>query len=166
MVQTLTAKVKIDSTVALDTVTLNRIDQLLGQVAANTTDENVKMNVAVMYFQPASQMVQKKVGLSKAIDWLDKTKANDTKKQLTAQANFFQGLAYTFDLQRLFDFKALQASKDCRQLGDLNAYMSKLTVSLDAGASVQQATVDQIKKNLAGIADFVAKARVAWKCKF
>jgi hypothetical protein len=131
-----------------------------------TSSSNLKTNVALLYFQPASKMVQARVGLDMAIDWLEKTKANDAKKQLTAQANFFEGLAYTFNLQKKFDFKALSASKSCDQLGQLNEYMGKLQTTLNAGASVQPATADQIKKQLAGIVDFVTKAKVAWKCKF
>jgi len=96
-------------------------------------------------------------------------KANDvgvSKEIEEKRANFFEGLAYTFNLQKKFDFKALSASKSCDQLGQLNEYMSKLTTTLNAGASVQPATADQIKKQLAGIVDFVTKAKVAWKCKF
>ncbi|MBI4501048.1 MAG: hypothetical protein HY700_07795 [Gemmatimonadetes bacterium] len=165
-VQILTEQVKIDSTVPLDTVKLARIDTLLSQVAANTTDENLKMNVAVLYFTPATKMVQNRVGLNHAISMLEKTKANDTKKQLTAQASFFEGLAYTFNLQKEFDFKVLQASKDCKQLGALDRYLTKMNASLDAGASVQAATVSQIKTQTAGIGKFVADAKKAWKCTF
>jgi tetratricopeptide (TPR) repeat protein len=164
MVQTLTAKVKIDSTAPLDTATLNQIDQILSQVGSTSTDDNVKMNVAVMYFQPASKMVQNKVGLDKAIDWMDKVKTYDTKKQLTAQANFFQGLAYVFGMGGKFDLKALQASKDCKQLVALREYVGKARAAMTAGASVQQATADQVLKSISGIEDFIPKAKTAWKC--
>ncbi len=163
-VQMLTEKVRIDSTVALDTVTLNRIDVLLGQVAGVTADDNIKMNVALLYFQPASKMVQAKVGLDKSMEWLEKVKASDAKKQLTTQADFFEGLAYVFGMGAKFDLKAMQASKDCKQLLALRDYIAKGKAAMTAGASVQQGTADQVLKSFAGIEDFVPKAKAAWKC--
>jgi tetratricopeptide (TPR) repeat protein len=165
-VQLLTDQVKIDSTTPLDTAKLAVIDTLLGQVASISTDDNLRMNVAVMYFTPATKMVQSKVALEKAESFLEKTKSYDTKKQLTAQANFFEGLAYTFNLQKKFDFKALQTSKSCRELGDLNAYVTSMYGFLDGGASVQAATVNQIKTQTAGIGKFIGDAKKAWKCTF
>ena len=118
-----------------------------------------------MYFQPATRLVQKRVGLPLAIDWLEKAMKYDVRKQLTTQADFFLGLAMTFNMQSLFDFTALQKSKSCKQLGELNTYLTRLKSAMTAGASVQQATADQIFKNLAGLEKFVDQAGKAWKCK-
>jgi tetratricopeptide (TPR) repeat protein len=167
-----TTRLRVDSTVPLDTTTLNRVDSLLQRVVATKsspsgqpTDTAVWMNVAVMYFQPATRMVQKRVDLPLAIDWLQKAEKYDLRKQLTTQAEFFLGLAMTFDLQNKFDFKELQKSRSCKQLGDLNTYLTRLKAAMTAGASVQQATADQIFKNLAGLDKFVDQAGKAWKCK-
>ena len=164
-VQMLTDQVKIDSTVPLDTARLAEIDRMLTEVASNAADENLKMNVALLYFTPASKMVQARVGLDQAIAWLDKVKVNDAKKQLTTQANFFQGLAYVFGMGSKFDLKAMQASKDCTQLLALRDYIAKGKTAMLAGASVQQSTADQVLKSMAGIEDFIPKAKAAWKCK-
>ena len=165
-------RLKIDSTVPLDTTTLNRVDSLLQRVAAMKTtpsgqpaDTAVWMNVAVLYFQPATRLVQRRVGLPLAIDWLEKARKYDVRKQLTTQADFFLGLAMTFNLQNRFDFTALQKSRSCKQLGELNTYLTRLKSAMTTGASVQQATADQIFKNLAGLDKFVVDAGKAWKCK-
>ena len=165
-------RLRVDSAVPLDTTTLKRVDSLLQRVVAlkstpsgQPTDTTVWLNVALMYFQPATRLVQKRVGLPLAIDWLEKAMKYDVRKQLTTQADFFLGLAMTFNMQSLFDFTALQKSKSCKQLGELNTYLTRLKSAMTAGASVQQATADQIFKNLAGLEKFVDQAGKAWKCK-
>ena len=167
-----TTRLKIDSTVPLDTTTLTRVDSLLQRVAAmetspsgQPTDTAVWMNIAVMYFQPATRMVQKRVNLPLAIDWLQKAEKYDVRKQLTTQAEFFLGLAMTFNLQSQFDFKELQKSRSCRQLGELNTYLTRLKSAMTTGASVQQSTADQVMKNLEGLDKFVTQAAKAWKCR-
>ena len=147
------------------------VDSLLQQViklkstpAGQTADTTVWLNVALMYFKPATEMVQKRVALSLAIDWLGKTEKYDVRKQLTTQAEFFTGLAYTFNLSNTFDFGALQKSKSCRDLSSLDQYVKRLRSAITAGASVQQATATQVLSNVAGIDKFVTDAGKAWKC--
>jgi hypothetical protein len=171
MAQIYTSRVKIDSTVALDTTTLGRVDSLLQRVATlktngagQPTDTNVWMNVAVMYFQPGTQMIQARVRPDFAIGWVEKAKRYDVRKQLSTQADFFLGLGYMFNLSNAFDFNALTQSKSCRTLGSLDEYVKKLRAAMTAGASVQPATAQQVLGNLAGIEKFVVDARVAWKC--
>ena len=156
--------VKIDSTVPLDTARLRRADEVLQQVAGSTQDDNVKMNIAALYFQPATKMVQGRVRPDLAIELLDKAKANDVKKTLTTQANFFQGLAYAFNLSNAFNTQAIIAAKDCKGVSALAEYVGKLKAAMTAGASVQQSTADQVLKNMAGLDDFIPKAKKAWKC--
>lgn len=172
MVQIYEDGLKIDSTVPLDTATTNRVDSLLQQAvriettpAGQPKDTTVWLNVALMYFKPATQMVQKRVDLPLAMDWLQKAVKYDVRKQLTTQADFFLGLAMTFNLQNKFDFKALQKSRSCKELGELNTYLAQLKAAMTAGASVQQSTADQVFKNLAGLDKFVTQASAAWKCK-
>src|SRR5262249_24945672 len=70
-VQILQNRIKIDSTVAIDTEKMKQVDQLLTQIAQasqNPTpqDTAIRMNVAVMYFTPATKMVQAKVDLDRS----------------------------------------------------------------------------------------------------
>jgi tetratricopeptide (TPR) repeat protein len=150
---------------------LGLVDSLLQQVirlkstpAGQPADTTVWLNVALMYFKPATEMVQKRVALPLAIDWLGKSEKYDVRKQLTTQAEFFIGLAYTFNLSNTFDFGALQKSKSCRDLNSLDQYVKRLRSAITAGASVQQATATQVLNNVAGIEKFVADAGKAWKC--
>ena len=127
------------------------------------------MNVAVMYFKPGTQMIQARVRPDLAIGWVENAKKFDVRKQLTTQADFFLGLAYAFDFQRLFDtqfFNSVQQSKSCRRLQDLDQYAKKWRAVMTAGASVQPATAQQILGNLAGIEKYVVDAKAAWKCRF
>ncbi len=171
MAQNYTDKVKIDSTVPLDTASLGRVDSLLQRVialkstaAGQPTDTTVWLNVALMYFKPGTEMVQKRVRADLAATWLEKSEKYDVRKQLTTQAEFFIGLAYMFNLSNAFDFTALQKSKNCRTLGSLGQYVQRLRSAMTAGASVQQATADQVLKQVVGIEKFVTDAGKAWKC--
>jgi hypothetical protein len=150
---------------------LRPVDSLLQQVvrlrstpSGQPADSAVWLNVALMYFKPATEMVQKRVALLLAIDWLGKSEKYDVGKQLTTQAEFFTGLAYTFNLSNAFDFGALQQSKSCRDLASLGQYVQRLRSAITAGASVQQSTASQVLQNVAGIEKFVADAGKAWKC--
>jgi tetratricopeptide (TPR) repeat protein len=165
-------RLKIDSAVPLDTTTLKRVDSLLQGVVAlkstpsgQPTDTTVWLNVALMYFKPATQMVQKRLDLPLAIDWLNKAEKYDVQKKLTTQAEFFTGLAMTFNMQNVFDFKVLQKSRSCKDLGELNTYVTRLKGAMTAGASVQQATAQQVLKSVEGVEKFVDGAGKAWKCK-
>jgi hypothetical protein len=171
MAQYYADKVKIDSTVPLDTATLGRVDSLLQRVVAlktgpggAATDTTIWVNVALMYFKPATELVQKRVRPDFAATWLEKSEKYDLRKQLTTQAEFFIGLAYMFNMQNVFDFPALTKSKSCRQLGSLGQYVQRIRSAMTAGASVQQSTADQVIKNIAGIEKFVTDAGKAWKC--
>jgi len=150
---------------------LKPVDSLLQQVirlkstpAGQPADTTVWLNVALMYFKPATEMVQKRVALPLAMDWLEKSEKYDVRKQLTTQSEFFIGLAYTFNLSNAFDFAALQKSKSCRDLGGLRQYVQRLRSAITAGASVQQATATQVLQNVGGIEKFVTDAGKAWKC--
>ncbi len=165
-------RLKIDSTVPLDTTTLNLVDSLLQRVVAmkstpsgQPSDTAVWMNVAVLYFQPATRMVQKRVDMPLAIEWLQKAEKHDVRKQLTTQAEFFLGLAMMFNLSNQFDLQALPKTRSCKELGELNTYLTRLKSAITAGASVQQATADQVMNSLAGLEKFVTQASAAWKCR-
>ncbi|MBI2401219.1 MAG: tetratricopeptide repeat protein [Gemmatimonadetes bacterium] len=171
MAQIYTERIKIDSTVPLDTATLARVDSLLQRVAAmksnaagQPTDTNVWMNVAVMYFKPGTEMIQARVRPDLAIALVEKSKTYDVRKQLSTQADFFLGLGYMFNLSSAFDFNALSQSKSCRTLSSLDQYVKKLRAAMTAGASVQPATAQQVLANIEGIEKFVVDAGKAWKC--
>lgn len=176
MAQIYSDRVKIDSTVPLDTATLARVDSLLRRVAAmksngagQPTDTNVWMNVAVMYFRPGTQMIQARVRPDVAITWVENAKKYDVRKQISTQADFFLGLAYMFTLSTAFPtewFNAIAQSKSCRELSRLDQHVRTLRAAMTAGASVQPATAQQVLGNIAGIEKYVVDAKAAWKCSF
>lgn len=170
MAQILTERVRIDTTVALDTVTLGRVDSLLQRVIAISSngsqprDTTVWMNVAVMYFRPGTQMIQARVRPDFAIRWIEKAKTYDLRKQLSTQADFFLGLGYMFNLTTVFDFNRLSESRSCQRLRELDQYLRKLREAMTAGASVQPSTAQQVLSNITGIEKFVVDAGKAWNC--
>lgn len=170
MAQILTERVKIDTTVTLDTVTLGQVDSLLQRIIAMASnggqpaDTTVWMNVAVMYFRPATQMIQGRVRPDFAIRWLEKAKAYDVRKQLTTQVDFFLGLGYMFNLPSAFDFNRLSESRSCQRLRELDDYLRRLRAAITAGASVQPGTAQQVLSNIEGIEKFVVDAGKAWNC--
>jgi tetratricopeptide (TPR) repeat protein len=159
--------VKIDSTIPLDTAALRTADALLTRVAAGTSDEGMKTNVALLYFQPATKMIQSRVRLDIATGFLEKSLANDVKKQLATQTQFFLGLAYFFLMTQQFDNTAIQAlnkNKDCTALGQLEAAVNRVKTAMTAGASVQQQTATQILTGVGGYEKFIPQAKKAYKC--
>jgi tetratricopeptide (TPR) repeat protein len=168
--QILMDRVKIDSTVPLDTVTLGRVDSLLQRIAAarsnaagQPTDTAVWMNVAVMYFQPGTQLVQQRVSFPLGIRWLERAVKYDVKNQLTAQANFFLGLAYFLPLQ---DFDAqLRERKSCAMVAQEAETVAKAKAALMAGRSVQPQTADQLLQYVAQFEQLIPQYRTAFKCR-
>lgn len=168
--QILMDRVKIDSTVPLDTVTLGRVDSLLQQIAAarsnaagQPTDTAVWMNVAVMYFQPGTQLVQQRVSFPLGIRWLERAVKYDVKNQLTTQAKFFLGLAYFLPLP---DFDAqLRERKSCAMVAQEADIVAKAKEALMAGASVQPQTANQLLQYVAQFEQLIPQYRAAFKCR-
>ena len=138
-------------------------DTILAE-ATRLATEDTKVNVAVLYFQPATKLVQTQIRPDLAIQWLEKAIALDPKKQISTQANFFMGLAYVYNMGSL-DIPNVQKNKDCEGLKNIVNFVAKAKAAMTAGASVQQGTADQVIKSLAPLENFVPQARAAWKCK-
>ncbi len=161
---------KIDSTIPLDTITLGRVDSLLQRVVAigsspagQPKDTAVWMNVAVTYFKPGSELVQKKVSFPLGAQWLERVVKYDVRNQLTTQAKFFLGLAYFFPLP---DFDAqLRAKKSCPMVVEEEATIAKAKEALMAGASVSPQTANQLLGYVAQFEKLVPQYRAAFKCK-
>ncbi len=170
MAQVYTDRVKIDSTVPLDTTTLNRVDSLLQRVIAmkstaggQPADTTVWMNVAVMYFKPGSELVQKRVSFPLGTRWLERVVKYDVRNQLTTQAKFFLGLAYFFPLP---DFDAqLRAKKSCAMVAEEEQTIAKAKEALTAGASVSPQTANQLLGYVAQFEKLVPQYKAAFKCK-
>lgn len=161
---------KIDSTIPLDTNMLKAVDSLLQRVvvsrsnaAGQPTDTAVWMNVAVTYFKPGSELVQKRVSFSLGAQWLEQVVKYDVRNQLTTQAKFFLGLAYFFPLP---DFDAqLRAKKSCPMVAEEEATIAKAKDALTAGASVSPPTANQLLGYIAQFEKLVPQYRQAFKCK-
>lgn len=168
--QILTERVTIDSLVPLDTGRLNEIDSLLTRVArgrSNTagmpTDTAVWMNVAAMYFGPGAQMVQKRASFEIGARWLEKALRYDVRRQLTAQANFFLGLAYFFPLMELD--AQLRETKSCQLVAREAEMVAKAKQALTLGASVQPAMANQLLEYVTQFEALIPEYRRAFECR-
>ena len=130
-----------------------------GLTLLNIGNPNVCLNLV-----PVDYVIQAMVTLAKEPGAIGATLQLADPAPLTTQANFFQGLAYAFNLSNAFNTQAIIAAKDCKGVSALAEYVGKLKAAMTAGASVQQSTADQVLKNMAGLDDFIPKAKKAWKC--
>ena len=149
----------IDSVAPLDTTAIATADSLLTRVTQISDDEGLSMNVAVLYLQPATKLVQARIQPELAIMLLDKSLTHDVQGQLTTQANFFKGLSYLFVLGT----KDAQ-TKECGPLRELQGLVSNAKNAMTAGASVQPETANQVLGNLARYEEFLPQALTAYKC--
>jgi len=170
MAQIYTDRIKIDSAVPLDTTTLARVDSLLQRVAAiktngagQPTDTNVWMNVAVMYFKPGSELVQKQVNFTLGQRWLEQVLKYDVRKQLTTQAKFFLGLAFFFPLPA-FDAQ-LRERKSCAMVDEEARMVAMAKEALTAGASVSPQTANQLLQYVNQFEQLIPQYRASFKCR-
>lgn len=138
-------------------------DTVLGE-AARLATEDTKVNVAVLYYQPATRLVQAQIRPDLASQWLERAIALDSKRVIANQASFFLGLAYVYTLPSL-DIASIQKNKDCRGVSNIAELVNHAKSAMMAGASVQPQTADQVIKSLAPYENFVPQARKAWNCK-
>lgn len=164
------AGIRIDSGVPLDTARLARVDALLSKVIALRTtpagapaDTNVWLNVAFRYFQPGSQLVQKRVSFPLGTYWLEQAVKYDVRRQLAAQASFFLGLGYFFQLGDLD--AQLRESKSCDLVVREADLIAKAKAAMTAGASLQQATANQILQYLGQYEGLIPQYRQSFKCR-
>lgn len=164
------AGLRIDSGVPLDTARLARVDALLSKVIALRTtpagapaDTNVWLNVAFRYFQPGSQLVQKRVSFPLGTYWLEQAVKYDVRRQLAAQASFFLGLGYFFQLGDLD--AQLRESKSCDLVVREADLIAKAKAAMTAGASLQQATANQILQYLGQYEGLIPQYRQSFKCR-
>lgn len=170
MAQIYADRIKIDSTVPLDTTALARVDSLLQRViaiksnaAGQPTDTAVWMNVAVMYFKPGSELVQKQVNFALGVRWLEQVLKYDVRKQLTTQAKFFLGLAYFFPLPA-FDAQ-LRERKSCAMVDQEAETVAKAKEALTAGASVSPQTANQLLQYVNQFEQLIPQYRASFKCR-
>jgi predicted Zn-dependent protease len=164
------AGVRIDSGVPLDTGRLARVDSLLSRVialrstpAGAPADTNVWLNVAFRYFQPGSQMVQKRVSFRHGTHWLERAVQYDVRRQLTQQASFFLGLGFFFQLGEL-DAR-LRESKSCDLVSEEAELVAKAKAAMTAGAGLQQATANQILQYLGQYEGLIPQYRQSFRCR-
>ena len=144
--------VTIDTSVPLDTATLVTADSLMTVVAEMAGDDpNTQRLLAAFYYRPGSALAQKQMRPDLAMAWLERAIGYDVAGTVTRPANFFYGLAAYFHLQPWYSEVA--ASESCELARELD-HLAKLAVDrMAAGASLAQATADQLLPGLEQISD-------------
>jgi len=163
------ASVVIDTTVPLDTARLAQVDALLSRIAAlrttpagGSSDTAVWTNVAARYLQPGAQLVQKRVSFPLGVYWLERAVKYDVSRQLSTQANFFLGLGYFFQLGEV-DAR-LRETKSCAMVTQEADMVAKAKAAMTAGASLQQATANQILQYLGQYEGLIPSYKQSFKC--
>ncbi len=152
----------IDTLTPIDTARLFRAGEYLNHVSSNTQDSTLLMNVAVLYFQPGSGMVQARQYSSLAIELLDSALTYDVQGRLTEQANFFQGLALFFSIAE-FDEQVL-ATESCDLVDQEAQMIARAIEALRTGASVSPAAAEQLLPGLESYQVRIPTLREAFKC--
>jgi tetratricopeptide (TPR) repeat protein len=152
--------ITIDTTVVLDTARLLKAGQYLDQVAAMSRDTAVLMNAAVLYYQPTTKMVQYRMHLPIAIDWLEKALRNDVQNRLTEQANFFLGFGLMF---QIFEFdQRVTESKSCSLVQQEAELVARGKRALEIGASVSPQTAQQFLQQYRTFEQRIPQLRAAF----
>ncbi|HKI94917.1 MAG TPA: hypothetical protein VJ992_06460 [Gemmatimonadales bacterium] len=153
----------IDTTVPLDTARMAHADSLMQFILRQNPDSTTRMSIALLYYQPGAKMVQQRIDLPLAAQWLERSLANDVQRKLTAPANFFLGLAYAF---QVFDLDPqVRKTKSCSMVDVESALVKKAVRSMTIGASTSQATAAKILGYLHQIEKALPTYKPAFKCK-
>ncbi len=152
--------ITIDTLVPLDTAQLLKAGRFLDRVTAMSRDTAVLMNAAVLYYQPTTKMVQYRMHLPIAIDWLEKALQNDVQRRLTEQANFFLGFGLMF---QVFEFdQRVTESKSCQLVQQEAEMVARGKRALEIGASVSPQSAQQFLQQYRAFEQRVGQLRAAF----
>ena len=148
----LVGTVTIDTAVPLDTATLMRADSLMTVVAEMAGDDpNTQRLLAAFYYRPGSALAQKQMRADLAMAWLEKAIGYDVAGTVTGPASFFYGLAGYFHLQPWYSEVA--GSESCELAREFDHFAKLAVERMVAGASLAQATADQLLPGLEQISN-------------
>ena len=148
----LVGTVTIDTAVPLDTATLMRADSLMTVVAEMAGDDpNTQRLLAAFYYRPGSALAQKQMRADLAMAWLEKAIGYDVAGTVTGPASFFYGLAGYFHLQPWYSEVA--GSESCELAREFDHFAKLAVERMTAGASLAQATADQLLPGLEQISN-------------
>jgi len=143
----LVGAVTIDTAVPLDTATLVAADSLMTVVAERAGDDpDTQRLLAAFYYRPGSTLAQKQMRPDLAMAWLEKAIGYDVAGTLTGPASFFYGLAGYFHLQPWYSEVA--GSESCELAREFDHFAKLAVERMAAGASLAQATADQLLPGL------------------
>ena len=148
----LVGTVTIDTAVPLDTATLMRADSLMTVVAEMVGDDpDTQRLLAAFYYRPGSTLAQKQMRPGLAMAWLEKAIGYDVAGTVSEPASFFYGLAGYFHLQPWYSEVA--GSESCELAREFDHFAKLAVERMAAGASLAQATADQLLPGLEQISN-------------
>ena len=157
-----TATLMIDSTVPLDTARLFTADTLLQLVGSQARDSATMMNVAFLYFQPATRLVQQRMRLPLAERFLEQALRYDVQGRLGVQANFFLGLAIFFQLHEL-DAR-VRETQSCELVDVEVAKVQRAKEAMTAGQQVSPPTARQVLQVIGNFEQALPTYKPVFKC--
>ena len=148
----LVGTVTIDTAMPLDTATLVTADSLMTVVAEMAGDDpDTQRLLAAFYYRPGSTLAQKQMRPDLAMAWLEKAIGYDVAGTVTGPASFFYGLAGYFHLQPWYSEVA--GSESCELAREFDHFAKLAVERMVAGASLAQATADQLLPGLEQISN-------------
>jgi hypothetical protein len=152
----------IDTATPVDTSALQRAGEYLDLITSQSQDTSVLMNAAVLYYQPAQQLVQTRQALPIAVTFLEKALAADVLGRLTLQGNFFLGLGLMFEIFT-FDQQVVD-SQDCVLVAQEADMIRRGKAALEIGASISEQTATQFLGQYASFEQRIPQLREAFEC--
>ena len=157
-----TATLVIDSTMPLDTARLLMADTLLRLVGAQTQDPATQTNIAFLYFQPATRLVQQRLRMPLAERFLEQVILYDVEGRIRAQANFFLALAIFFQLHEL-DAR-VRETESCELVDVEIVKVQRAKEAMIAGQQVSPQTAQQILGVIRNFEQALPTYKPAFKC--
>ena len=166
----------IDTVSPVDTTALLEAGEYLDLVVSQSQDTSVLMNAAVLFYQPAQQLVQTRQALPIAVSFLEKSLEADVLNRLGDRASFFLawGLLYSvydFDPQivqyaeRIQNLSAAERADACILVGQEEQMVQRGLEAIAAGASVSAAAAQDFASRFANFRQRIPTLREAFECR-
>ncbi len=165
MVQVMLDGLEIDSTVPLDTMTMQTADSIMEGIAERSAGETaVLQNIAALYFSKGAQLAQVQgFHPGVAMDWLANSLELPLSDRFQPQANFFLGFATLFHLQPFFEL--VRDSESCDLVAEYEMIVTRGQSAIMAGQSVSAQAAMNIRSTLDQFAGLIPNFKEAFQCQ-
>ncbi len=177
--QAVLGQVTMDTLVPLDTAALAQAGEYMSLAAAGAqanADTGVMMNLAVMYYETGSQLVQTRLDIEEGVNWLQYALDNDVQQRLVEPANFFLGLGLVFMIfefdpqiaayvERFADLTPSDKAAACLLVAEEASMVNRGKQAMTIGAGLSEGTAQQMLGQYATFEQRIPQLREAFECR-